>query len=127
MRVVIAGSPKAGKTTRALALAERLGATVRHTDTLISTHARGEDAAEVARWFGERGRWIVEGVTAARGLRTWLERNPSGKPCDEVVVLRQPLVQLTAGQAAMAKGCETVWREIAPKLAARGVTVVTQG
>jgi broad-specificity NMP kinase len=127
MRVVIAGGPRVGKTARALELAAELNATVRHTDTLIGAHARGEDAAEVARWMGDRGPWVIEGVTAARGLRTWLARNPTGRPCDEVVVLRQPLVQLTPKQAAMAKGCETVWREIAPQLAARGVTVVTRG
>ncbi len=43
-----------------------------------------------------------------------------------MLMSNREVVALTPGQAAMAKGCATVWREIAPKLAARGVTVVTQ-
>lgn len=123
MRVVICGSPRAGKTTRAQQLGETTGAPVRHTDDLIGL-PHGEDSAAVARWFSDKGPWIVEGVTAARALRTWLEQNPSGRPCDEVVLMRFPVIKLTPGQEAMAKGCETVWRQIAPRLAQRGVSVV---
>lgn len=127
-RIVIIGSPRAGKTTRALELAAERGiGDVRHTDTLIATHERGEDAAEVARWLNEPGPMVVEGVTAVRGLRTWLTMHASGKPCDQVVVLRTPHVPLTPGQRAMAKGIDTVWNQIAPVLAARGVNVVTRG
>jgi broad-specificity NMP kinase len=123
MRIVIAGGPRRGKTTRALAIAERTGATVRHTDELVGKLPHGDDSAEVARWFNERGPWVVEGVTAARALRKWMAMHP-GKPCDRVVLMRDPVVKLTPGQITQSKGCDTVWREIEPQLAARGVEVV---
>lgn len=125
-RIVIAGAPRCGKTTRALELARQHGAKVRHTDDLIGKYDRDRDgeAQAVARWLDEPGPLIVEGVTAARGLRRWLQTHPYGKPCDEVLVMRRPLVALNDGQRAMAKGCETVWQEIAPVLKRRGVQVV---
>jgi broad-specificity NMP kinase len=126
MRVVVAGGPRCGKTTRALDLGGAMGAPVLHTDDLVGLLPRGEDSAEVARWFDRPGSWVVEGVTAARALRSWLAAHQSGKPCDEVVLLQRPVVPLTIGQATMAKACETVWREVASKLAERGVTVVTR-
>lgn len=120
----MAGGPRCGKTTRALELGRATGAPVRHTDDLVGTHAHGEDSAEVARWFREPGPWVVEGVTAARALRKWLADNPSGTPCDEVVLMRQPVVGLSPGQATQAKACNTVWEQVAKPLAARGVNVV---
>lgn len=126
MRIVVAGSPRAGKTTRALELGQQRGAPVHHTDDLVGKLPHGEDSAEVARWFDRPGEWVVEGVTAARALRKWLFLHQTGKPCDEVVLMQAPVVPLTHGQATMAKACATVWLEVAPKLAARGVTVVTR-
>ena len=126
-RIVIAGSPRAGKTTLADELGEQLGVDPMRSDDLIETHAHGEDSAEVARWFNEPGPWVAEGVTMVRGLRKWLETHPAGKPCDEVVVLRSPVKPLNEGQRTQAKGIDTVWCQIAGKLAARGVTVVVRG
>jgi len=61
----------------------------------------------------------------ARALRKWLVRNPiSGKPCDVIVNLRHPVVDRTAGQDAMARGCETVFRPLVPELLRRGVRIV---
>jgi leucyl-tRNA synthetase len=69
-------------------------------------------------------REVIEGVALVRALRKWLERNAAGKPCDRVIVLRTPKVELTPGQAAMAKGHEKIWREVEPQLRKRGVEIV---
>lgn len=126
MRLVIAGGPRCGKTTRALELAEEKGLRALHSDDLIGTHQHGDDSAEVARWFSKPGPWVAEGVTMARGLRKWLEQHQSGKPCDEIILMQRPVLQLTEGQARMLKACNTVFAQIEPALRVRGVRVVKQ-
>jgi hypothetical protein len=121
-RVLIIGGPRTGKTT----LAQQLELPVHSTDQLIASHDWSEASAEVALWIGNNlgARWVIEGVVTARGLRKWLNRNPE-QPLDCVVVLmNRPLVDVTKGQAAMAKGVATVWNEIAPEALRRGVRVV---
>lgn len=146
-RLVIAGVPKAGKTTASMAicgvattadltrtpagLSGRFGpgAYVRHTDDLIGASlghgplSWSGVSEVVATWFDATGPWIVEGVAAVRALRKWLAAHPTGAPCDRVLWLDTPRVALTAGQRRMAAGCRTVWREIEPSLLARGVHV----
>lgn len=121
-RVVIVGGPRTGKTT----LAQRLDPNAKHTDDTIR---RGwEPAIEtVAGWMGGSEPVTIEGVQGARGLRKWLQDHPTGKPCDEVIHLRTPVVPRTRGQAIMAKGIETVLKEIRPELQARGVKIVERG
>lgn len=141
MRIVIAGIPLAGKSTRAHDLATRHAMGAWHGDpyeldrtaprcgSMCRHVASGLDwsdaSAQVARWLSEPGPWIVEGVAAVRALRKWLEANRAGKPCDVVLWLRTPFVQLTPGQAAMAKGCEKVWAEVLRPLQLRGVEIQT--
>lgn len=61
----------------------------------------------------------------ARALRKWLLRNPrGGKPADLIVVLRMPVEDRIPEQDAMARGVETVWRQIEPELRRRGVTIL---
>lgn len=129
-RIVIAGVPRAGKTTRALMDSEILAIAVgvcgvRHTDDLIASGADWSEISEIvaSRWFPLPGPWIIEGVAAVRALRKWLRANATGAPCDRVVWLGSPRVALTPGQAALAKGCMTVWREVRPELLARNVHV----
>jgi len=114
-RIVIAGVPRAGKTTLA-------GPCARHTDDLIRMewHVVSDT---VATWLDLPGPWIVEGVRAVHALRKWLAAHPEGKPCDRVVWLGTPRVPLTRGQDVLAKGCLTVWREVRPLLLARNVQV----
>jgi adenylate kinase family enzyme len=123
MRIVIGGGPNTGKTTLAAQLAN--GSPSLSTDDLM--HLPWSEASVVASfWYDAPGPWVVEGVAAARALRKWLKRHATGKPCDRVIWLRQPKAPQVGGQVAMAKGCETVWREIAGTLAGRGVEIVYQ-
>lgn len=139
-RIVIAGGPRTGKTS----LAGRLGRTeiplvlepdhppvcmpgpsfpdVRHTDDLIHL-GWSEASAAAALWLDAPGPWIVEGVAAVRALRKWLAGHPEGRPCDVVYWLIEPVVPVTPGQAAMARGCATVWNEIRDALQSRGVGI----
>lgn len=117
-RTVIIGAPRAGKTTRALAL----GGEIVHTDDFA---VRGDFSAQseaAAAKLGGPGDWTMEGVTAVRALRKWMQAHP-GKPCDQVVRLTEPHEPLTPGQASLAKGCDTVFREIEPELRKRGVVI----
>lgn len=120
-RIVIAGVPKAGKTT--LALGGQYPGRVLHTDALIRPKAWSEVSAEAAAWFNEPGPWVIEGVAAVRALRKWLAWHPTGRPCDRVLWLGSPRIELECGQATLAKGCWTVWRGIRDEVRARGVIV----
>ncbi len=124
-RVVVIGSPRAGKTTYADKRGRREGVEVRHTDDLIEELAWSAVSEHVAvDWLAQPGPWIIEGVAAVRALRKWLRYNPEGKPCEEIVLLDQPWVALSSRQAGMAKGCAKVWGEVEGQLRARGVSVV---
>lgn len=118
MRTVIVGGPRTGKTTRALVE----GGRVIHTDADLGLNDFSAQSAAAAKHLGLPGDWTLEGVTAVRALRKWMATNP-GKPCDRVVRLTSPHVLLTPGQASLAKGCDTVFREIEPELRRRGVSV----
>ncbi len=117
-RVVIAGVPRAGKTT----LAGGSIVPVKSTDDLIDL-GWSQASERASQWFDEPGPWVVEGVACPRALRKWLKRVPQGKPCDRIVWLDRPYVELTPGQTAMAKGCRTVWAEVKHELIRRGVDV----
>lgn len=124
IRTVVIGAPRAGKTTYAIARGVRERVHVYHTDDLIGTLSWSDLSDHVAtEWFAEPGPWIIEGVAAVRALRKWLAANPDGAPCDEVVVLEQPYIELTGRQAGMAKACATIWAEIEPEMRARRVNV----
>ena len=120
-RLLIAGGPRCGKTTLADTLAS--GRVVRHTDDLIATHEWSAASEEAARWLDDAGPWVIEGVTVVRAIRKWLAAHEDGKPADVVVWLNQPFAELTKGQASMLKSCETIWAEVWPELARRGVYI----
>lgn len=119
-RLVIAGVPRAGKTTMANSYVRPIA---RHTDDLIGSRPWSEVSVEVATWFDAPGPWIVEGVAAVRALRKWLRTHDTGAPCDRVIWFDVPRVAPLPGQLVMAKGCRTVWHEIRAELVARGVHV----
>ena len=119
MSTVIVGGPKTGKTTRAIAG----GGRIIHTDAFTSAGDFSAQSAQAAEHLGQPGEWTMEGVTAVRALRKWLQAHPEGKPCDRVVCLTNPRAPLTAGQQSLAKGCDTVWQSIAPELRRRGVVI----
>lgn len=131
-RIVILGGPRTGKTTLANELQMRppeVGSdrpTIRHTDDLITTHDWSQASHAVANfWLPLPGPWIIEGVALARALRKWREAHPGEPPpVDRVIRLTEPFVIHTLpGQMAMAKGEETVWREIEDWILESGVQV----
>lgn len=119
--VVIVGGPSSGKSH----LAHRLdpdGTRTRCTDELVGVLEWSEASAEVARWLDEPGDWVIEGVATARALRKWLRS--SERRAGIVVLMAQTFGELSKGQAAMAKGVATVWKEIALALLIRGAEVL---
>lgn len=103
-RIAIVGGPRAGKTTLAR-LADRQ---VIHTDDYRTRsweavpHAVIADIRDLEADYGQRGnRWIIEGVQVARALRKGLD-------VDVVLVLNEPLEDLTTRQDGMRKGVMTV-------------------
>lgn len=135
-RIVILGGPRTGKTTlaKSMALQARRGArpqtvgmdghvNVYHTDDLIRL-GWSEASRAAAMWFDEPGPWIIEGVAVVRALRKWRDAHPGEPPpVDRVIRLTTPHVELTSGQATMARGEETVWLEVEPWLAEHGVSI----
>lgn len=112
-RVAIAGGPRTGKTTLAAAAQSArkcLDDRVFHGDDLIRL---GWSAASETLAYDVNqldGPLIVEGVQVPRALR-------KGMSIDGVIWMRTPWGEQTREQAAMAKGCETVfneWRQANP-------------
>lgn len=134
-RVAIVGGPKTGKTTLSHQLADGANIAVRHTDELIPL-GWSEASETAAQWFNDDGPWVIEGVAVARALRKWLRQcdtfRSTGemenstltvKPCDRLIVLERPWVDLSAGQLAMGKGVFTVLDEVLPELVTIGVEI----
>lgn len=124
-RLAIAGGPRTGKTQLARKLAAHLGCALRCTDDLIPL-GWSNDSAVAATWFDDPNGFVIEGVAVVRALRKWLASHAEGKPCDRVVWLDIPKVQLTREQLVMAKGCETIWRGVRPLLLERGVEITVE-
>lgn len=124
-RILIAGGPKVGKTTLALELGRERNIPVRHTDDLIGACDWSSISTTVATWLEEPGPWIIEGVAVPRALRKWLATHPEGTPAETLFWRETTRVPRTAGQAAMAKGCATVWDEIHRELVTRGMALQT--
>lgn len=121
MKLCIIGPPHSGKTTLADRLSLERNVHVFHTDDLM--HQHWSDASERAsHYFDEPGEWIIDGTMAIRALRKWLERNPEARPDFQVLYLTALAAPYTsAGQDVMAKGIETVYAEIVPRLLRQGI------
>ena len=122
MILAIAGGPRTGKTTAAIELALRSGTALLSTDGLAHLGWSEASQATAARMLTASADLIVEGVAVARALRKALGQT-AGRPCDRLLVLERPRLELSPGQRAMAKGVDTVLAEILPELRARGVAV----
>lgn len=122
MILAIAGGPRTGKTTLATELALRSGTALLSTDALIGLGWSEASQAVAAQLLTASADLIVEGVAVARALRKALGQT-AGRPCDRLLVLERPRLELSPGQRAMAKGVDTVLAEILPELRARGVAV----
>ena len=123
-RICITGGPRTGKTTLAASLGA--GMPVTNCDDFIGM-GWSESSAHVATLLERPGPWVIEGVQVARALRKWLAAHvpivTDSRPCDRLIILRTPHVELTPGQRSMAKGVDTVLAEILPALRALGVEV----
>jgi hypothetical protein len=122
-RIVIAGGPRAGKSTLAAELAGVLGiATILHTDTLIHECDWSAAADRVAGWFDTPGDLVVEGVQIGRAIRKLL-RAGLAIPIDAALWCSRPRVPLAPRQRGLAAGCAKVWREVVPGIARAGVAL----
>jgi hypothetical protein len=124
LRILVTGGPKVGKTTFAEELSNGGDPPVFHGDDLIGSHDWSKASEEISHWFDRTDDWIIEGVQVARALRKWFARNPTGLPADSIYHSNTPFVELNKGQAAMLKGHETVWNELQPEIAARGLPIL---
>lgn len=113
MRIVITGSPGAGKTTLADTLGKVLNFPVHHTDETKDLEWSAASEA-VSYWFARPDPWIIEGVAVPRAFRKWLGRQLEGVPTEEIdpswipferiVVMRNPRAPLELqGQQTMQK------------------------
>ncbi len=123
MRIVIAGGPKVGKTTKGIELAKEHGLKLRHTDSLIHKMDWSRISFEVSRWLEDDGDWIIEGVVVPRALRKWLDRHKTGLPADRFLWSNKPRRSLDVKQRSMASGCQRVWEEILGELRRRGAKI----
>lgn len=122
--VAIAGVPRSGKTTLSQEAFKRdINLKVLHTDDLIETHDWSAVSQEVSTWFDKKEKCLIEGVAVPRALRKWLAANPSGKPCEKIIWMPKPRLELKPGQETMAKGCIKVFNEIEKELLKRGVII----
>ncbi len=122
-RLIIIGGPHVGKTTLARRFKDELGiTTTRHSDDV--KHLGWSESSEFAsKWFSEPGEWVVEGVQMARALRKWLAANPDTSLDVDIITLSKPMTSLLKGQESMAKGVQTVFREIETQLVKRGARI----
>lgn len=127
MKIIICGGPKTGKTSLAKGISINKSIPIRHTDDLILTHKWGEDSDEVEKWINEPGDFIIEGVTAHRGLRKWFinHAHPNQEPNIELIyVMNTPHTTLTREQEIMRKGFATQWAAMLPTIRGRQIPVV---
>lgn len=123
-RILITGWPRTGKTTLSAELGELHRVLARHTDDLIGRLDWSAASAEVAKWLEEPGPWIIEGVSVARVLRKYRDAHPDEPPpCERLIYLRTPHVELNARQAGMGKGVDSVISELEPWFAEHGLEV----
>lgn len=103
MRIVITGSPLAGKTTLAGIIAKITGVPVFHTDD-VKDLEWSEASQAVSGWLAREGSWIIEGVTVPRALRKWQMNHPDEPPpLDWFIYLPKPRSFLGIGQETMRK------------------------
>jgi adenylate kinase family enzyme len=119
MKIAIAGSPKAGKTTVAKNYSR-----VIHTDDYI--HLGWSEASEhVSNIINNNNFDVIEGVAVPRAIRKWLNKNSNNKnkPFDKIIYMQTPRIKLSDGQERMRKGELKVWNEIKNELKKRCVEI----
>lgn len=103
MRIVVTGSPKAGKSTVAAVFEKMFGYRLKSTDELTDMEWSAA-SEEVSTWLDYSGPWIIEGVTVPRALRKWQTRHPDQPPpFDWFVFMAEPRRHLEGGAETMRK------------------------
>lgn len=127
VRLLIAGVPRSGKTTLSAELESKHRCAAMHTDDLIGKLDWSEVSRHVAEdWFTRAGPWVIEGVAVPRAIRKWFrDMRRTDAPCDRLIWMPVPRLELSAGQRAMAKGCISVYDEVIKRLLETGVEVET--
>jgi len=129
MKRVLVGGPRSGKSTYAKKLREHNIPTyctdsksmVKDLEDGVIYLPEGLSWSEASQfvvdhWFPMRGPWCIEGVGTVRALRKFLAAG--GKPNFTVTYFSKQYDHAVTkeGQKTLAKGVETVWREIEEQL-----------
>jgi hypothetical protein len=123
-RIVICGGPGTGKTTLGQRLANEARPLV-STDDFMALAFEEVPAAVLKRVGGASG-YVIEGVQAARVLRTALRGDAPGFMMpDRVYWLTQPFEERKPGAEAMAVGIEKVFLGVMPSLVNTGLRIVS--
>ena len=110
-RILIAGVPRAGKTTISEQIAAKQNLPLYHTDDLIESYDWAEQSEAVAALILSYDEYIIEGITVPRGIRKIL---PAPIPSDLIIWLPTPILTLTPGQTQMTKATHTIFNEVSP-------------
>jgi hypothetical protein len=122
-KIIIAGGPRTSKTTYANKLSKELNIPVVSTDNFIAC-GWSEAPHEIIKAIENMPSYILEGVNAGRTIRKMVEKNIK-LDFDKVYYLEEPVVEYDKkGQAALAKGCSTVWMDVIPSLDDAGIEVI---
>lgn len=127
--IAIIGGPRTGKTTLATAMVAYRGLALISTDRYAGmgwSQASAHAAREALRMEALGVAFVMEGTATVRALRKLLpvtDRAPVGT----VVVQCTAYADLSKGQAAMAKGVATIWRQVRPALEVRGAKIIYRG
>ena len=118
MVIIITGVPRSGKTTLANEMSNNVYH-VYHSDDLKEKDWRLQSNILARLIDTHKDDYdIMEGVAMVRALRKWLQKNKDNNdsPAKTIMWFPKELVPLTPGQASMAKGCRTIWKEIESEL-----------
>lgn len=118
MKILITGSPKAGKTTLVKNISKKANVDHYCTDPQSRCDQGVKGIPDGLDWSGGSDfvaqNWIgkktlIEGVAIPRALRKWRLDNPNAPvPCDKLIILQGTFQELSKGQRSMAKGIKTV-------------------
>ena len=99
-KIAVAGGPRTGKTTLVRHVFDR---PVFSTDDTMSQPWEDQPQIAIER-VQDREKFVLEGVQVGRALR-------KGLKVDAVIVMEQPMVELSPHQASMAAGCRKILAE----------------
>lgn len=120
-KIILAGGPKSGKSTLGRKLSAELGIPLVSTDDYIEC-GWSEAPHEIILKIKDMPSYILEGVNSGRTIRKMAEKDMK-LDFDRVIYLDEPRIELNKGQAALRKGCVTVWQDVRKLLDEAGIDV----